>query len=182
MEKQIGPGTQVLLRASTAVQPFVTKPARERPAPAAISRRSRNFFGNRFVYAVISQRASGLSIGVNLNPDHFCNFDCAYCEIDRRARSDDPTKLDKRVNTDVLANELNQMLGRAFSGKMRELSGYERVPEELLKLKEVALSGDGEPTLCPNFAEVVETVVHVRAQRLFPFFKVVLITNATGLH
>ena len=65
---------------------------------------------------------------------------------------------------------------------MRELPGYESVPEDLLKLKEVALSGDGEPTLCPMFAEVVETVVHVRAKCIFPFFKLVLITNATGLH
>ena len=39
----------------------------------------------------------------------------------------------------------------------------------------------GEPTLCPNFAEVVHTVVHLRAKGLFPFFKIVLITNATGL-
>ena len=44
----------------------------------------------------------------------------------------------------------------------------------------MALSGDGEPTLCPNFAEVVQTVIHLRALSGFPFFKIVLITNATG--
>jgi wyosine [tRNA(Phe)-imidazoG37] synthetase (radical SAM superfamily) len=47
-------------------------------------------------------------------------------------------------------------------------------------LKHVALSGDGEPTLCPLFSEVVQTVLHLRA-RGSEFFKVVLITNATGL-
>ena len=129
------------------------------------------------MYVVISQRAHGLSIGVNLNPDKFCNFDCAYCEVDRRRLSENKT-----IDLDVLATELEEMLGRAFFRGMRELPGYESVPEDLLKLKEVALSGDGEPTLCPMFAEVVETVLHVRAKCFFPFFKVVLITNSTGLH
>jgi wyosine [tRNA(Phe)-imidazoG37] synthetase (radical SAM superfamily) len=126
---------------------------------------------------VISQRAHGLSIGVNLNPDKSCNFDCAYCEVDRRTAPVDP-----RIDLDVLATELEDILGRAFYGRVRELPGYESVPDDLLKLKEVALSGDGEPTLCPMFAEVVETVLHVRAKCFFPFFKVVVITNSTGLH
>jgi wyosine [tRNA(Phe)-imidazoG37] synthetase (radical SAM superfamily) len=138
---------------------------------------ARNYFGNRFIYAVISQRARGLSIGVNLNPDKFCNFDCVYCEVDRR-----PIPPNTALDLDVLTSELEQMLSRAYTGKMRELPGYAYVPDELLQVKEVALSGDGEPTLCPQFAEVVEAVVHVRAQRAFPFFKLVLITNATGLH
>jgi len=137
----------------------------------------RSYFGNRFVYAVISQRARGLSIGVNLNPDKVCNFDCVYCEVDRRDAA-----TDTGIDLDVLAAELEEMLARAYGGGMRELPGYEAVPEDLLALKEVALSGDGEPTLCPMFAEVVETVLHVRAKGLFPFFKVVLITNSTGLH
>ena len=139
--------------------------------------RSRRFFDNRFVYAVISQRARGLSIGVNTNPDKFCNFDCVYCEVDRR----EPPR-DTQVDVDVMSAELRQMLRLAHMNKVRELPGYQSVPEELLRLKEVALSGDGEPTLCPNFVEVVESVVHVRAQGGFPFFKLVLITNATGLH
>ena len=137
----------------------------------------RSYFGNRFVYAVISQRAHGLSIGVNLNPDKFCNFDCAYCEVDRRK-----IPANTSIDLDALVTELEEMLGRAFYDRMQELPGYELVPEELLKLKEVALSGDGEPTLCPIFADVVESVLHVRAKCFFPFFKVVLITNSTGLH
>jgi hypothetical protein len=36
----------------------------------------RDFLGNRFVYAVISPRARGLSVGVNMNPDRFCDFNC----------------------------------------------------------------------------------------------------------
>src|ERR1700742_490162 len=47
----------------------------------------RESLGNRFVYAVVSPRARGLSIGINMNPDKFCNFDCGYCEVDRTVRS-----------------------------------------------------------------------------------------------
>ena len=136
----------------------------------------REFLGNRFVYALISQRARGLSIGINLNPDHFCNFDCAYCEVNR-----DKTPLDRAVDLDVMAAELEGLLARAFQGRLRELPYFRLVPEELLKLKAVTLSGDGEPTLCANFAEVVREVVHIRSLRRFPFFKIVLITNTSGL-
>jgi wyosine [tRNA(Phe)-imidazoG37] synthetase (radical SAM superfamily) len=51
----------------------------------------------------------------------------------------------------------------------------------LLELRHVSLSGDGEPAFCPNFVEAVEAVFHVRARGRFPFFKLVLITNASGL-
>jgi wyosine [tRNA(Phe)-imidazoG37] synthetase (radical SAM superfamily) len=66
--------------------------------------------------------------------------------------------------------------------KIQELPCYRTVPEELLQFREVALSGNGEPTLCPNFAEVVQELVHIRASPKFPFFKIVLITNGSGLH
>ena len=66
-------------------------------------------------------------------------------------------------------------------GRLGELPLYRQVPAELLKLRHVALSGDGEPTLCPRFAEAVQAVIHVRAVGQSPFFKIVLITNASGL-
>ena len=47
----------------------------------------RNFLNNRFVYVTVSPRAKGLSVGVNLNPDKLCNFDCVYCEVNRLAPS-----------------------------------------------------------------------------------------------
>ena len=144
---------------------------------AAIAGRSRNFLGNRFVYAVISQRAHGLSIGINLSPSQDCNFNCVYCEVQRQ-----PAPAERAVHLPTLTAELRRMLDLVQTGKLRELPGYHSLPPELLELKEVALSGDGEPTLSPVFAEVVQAVAHLRAQRTFPYFKIVLITNATGLH
>ena len=64
---------------------------------------------------------------------------------------------------------------------MRERPSYRVLPDELLRLRHVTLSGDGEPTLAPNFADAVQAIIHVRAMGGFPFFKLVLITNATGL-
>jgi wyosine [tRNA(Phe)-imidazoG37] synthetase (radical SAM superfamily) len=137
----------------------------------------RDFLENRFIYAVISARARGLSLGVNMNPDGYCNFDCAYCEVDRRtaARESD-------LDVDVMAAELRRTLALVRSGGLRERPGYHGLPSELLQLRHVALSGDGEPTLSPKFAEAVEAVVHVRALQGLPCFKIVLITNATGLN
>jgi wyosine [tRNA(Phe)-imidazoG37] synthetase (radical SAM superfamily) len=136
----------------------------------------RNFLGNRFVYVVVSPRARGLSIGVNMNPDRRCNFSCIYCEVNRNQ----PLR-DKDLNVEVMADELLQTLQMAHEGRLRELHPYRHLPEDLLVPRHVTLSGDGEPTLCPQFTEAVQAVAHVRALGQFPFFKVILITNASAL-
>ena len=137
--------------------------------------RPRDFLNNHFVYAVISSRARGLSLGINVNPDKFCNFDCIYCEVDRRLPS-------PAIKMDVaaMAVELRRTLAFVHQGRLRELPEYHLLPDELLQLRHVALSGDGEPTLAPNFADVVEAAIRIRALGGFPFFKMVLITNAAG--
>lgn len=136
--------------------------------------RPRDFLGNRFVYAVISSRARGLSLGVNVNPDKKCNFDCSYCEVDRRLPS-----AESKLDVEVMAAELRKTLEFIQSGKLAGHPAYQSLPAELLQLRQVALSGDGEPTLAENFVEAVQGVVRVRA--LGGFFKIVLITNGTGL-
>ena len=146
------------------------------PAREAAFDRPRDFLNNRFVYVVISSRARGLSVGVNLNPDKQCNFDCLYCEVDRRTPSAETT-----LDVGVMAGELQRTLTHILQGHLHERPQYQSLPTELLQLRHVALSGDGEPTLAPNFAEALQEVIHVRALGGFPFFKIVLITNATGL-
>ena len=154
----------------------------EKAAPTALVKpvnafaQPRDFLENRFVYFTISPRARGLSIGINLAPDHKCNFDCVYCEVDRTQ----PVH-DKFIDCDVASAELQRALKLVHTGVLRQLPPYNQAPPELLKLRHVALSGDGEPTLSPKFLEAVEAVVHVRALGAFPFFKIVVITNATGL-
>jgi len=137
----------------------------------------RIFLDTRLVYCVISERGRGLSLGVNLCPDKHCNFHCVYCEVDRN--ESEPAL---RTEPEVIAGELQRLLALIGQNKLREIPEFQHAPDELLRLKEAVLCGDGEPTLCPNFSAVVRHVVHVRAQALHPFFKLVLITNGTGLH
>lgn len=132
--------------------------------------------GHRFVYALVSPRANGLCIGVNMNPDKFCNFDCEYCEVDRKV-----TSRETALDVEVMADELQRLLLLAQSRDLSNFYSYRNLPPNMLHLRLVALSGDGEPTLCPNFLEAVRAVVHIRALGRLPFFKIVLITNGTGL-
>ena len=136
----------------------------------------RDFLDNRFVYTVISPRARGLTVGVNMNPDKHCNFDCVYCEVNRG----EPAR-ESRLNVPAMIAELERTLESVRSGELRERTAYRSTPPELLELRHVTLSGDGEPTLCSNFVEAVEAVIHLRARGRFQFFKLVLITNASGL-
>jgi len=136
----------------------------------------RDFLHNRFVYIVLSPRARGLSVGVNMNPDRHCDFDCVYCEVDRCK----PTR-ETVLDTNIMAQELQRTLEFVRSPQLHELSVYRNLPAELLQLHHVTLSGDGEPTLSPKFIEALREVVHVRALGKFPFFKLVLITNCSGL-
>jgi wyosine [tRNA(Phe)-imidazoG37] synthetase (radical SAM superfamily) len=99
-----------------------------------------------------------------------------YCEVDRRTPPRETT-----LDVDAMGDELRRTLMFVHQGRLRERSTYQALPDELLQLRHVALSGDGEPTLTPNFTEAVQAVVRVRALGGYPFFKIVLITNATGL-
>ena len=136
----------------------------------------RDFLDNRFVYLVVSPRARGLSVGINVNPDKQCNFDCVYCEVQR----DRPSR-ERQLDVEVMAEELKRTLEFVQAGQVRERPWYRGLPAEVLKLQHVTLSGDGEPTQSEKFAQAVEAVVHLRALCGWPFFKMVLITNATGL-
>lgn len=136
----------------------------------------RDFLENRFVYLVISPRAGGLSVGVNVNPLMKCTFDCLYCEIDRvqpaRAARFDPERM---------GAELDETLRLAEAGHLRTRPRYAKLPANLLQVRHVALSGDGEPTLADHFTEALFEIVHVRARGGLPFFKIVVVTNSTAL-
>jgi wyosine [tRNA(Phe)-imidazoG37] synthetase (radical SAM superfamily) len=134
----------------------------------------RDFLDNRFVYTVVSARAGGLAVGVNLCPDRKCNFRCVYCEVHRNGS---PTE---SLDVDVMAAELKKTLSDVRGDRLRERPWYRTLPDELLQLRHVALSGDGEPTLSPSFSEALQAIVHIRALGGYPF-KLVLLTNGTGL-
>ena len=134
----------------------------------------RDFLQNQFVYLVISPRAKGLSIGINLQPIMRCNFHCLYCEVERGQ----PARA-SLLDIDRMGAELDQTLRMVDEGCLKQLPRYANLPEDMLQVRHVTLSGDGEPTLAEEFVEAVGAVAHVRAVRRF--FKIVLVTNSTAL-
>src|SRR5262245_16011826 len=118
---------------------------------------ARLFEHNRFVYPVLSRRSAGISIGVNLNPDKICNFDCIYCQVDRRSQSET-----KFVETDALLDELRSTLDLVITGRIYETPKFADVPPHLRRLNDIAFSGDGEPTTYKNFDELIEKCAAVK--------------------
>ncbi len=136
----------------------------------------RRWQDNRYVYPVISRRSRGLSIGVNLNPDGACNFDCAYCSVDRSG-----PRPAKEVDLDQLRIELDHALRLAADGSWFATPPFDATPESLRRLNDVAFSGDGEPTSFPAFGEACRLAVDLLEWHRLPA-KIVVITNATLLH
>lgn len=138
---------------------------------------SRFWRENKFVYPVLSRRSLGISIGLNLNPDKICNFDCIYCQVNRRSEAET-----KFVERDRMLAELDQLLAFVTSGEIYNDENFQSVPTELRRLNDIAFSGDGEPTTYRNFDEIVCDVAELKAFHNLDTVKMILITNASMFH
>ncbi len=137
----------------------------------------RSFRANRFVYPVLSRRSGGISVGVNLNPDKICNFDCIYCQVDRTRQSETTF-----VKTQALLDELEALLRLVASGEIYQTPEFAGTPPALRRLNDIAFSGDGEPTTYRNFDELIEACAAVKRRLGLDQVKMVLITNASMFH
>ncbi len=140
---------------------------------------SRHWRENRSVYPVISRRSRGLSIGINLNPDKGCNFDCVYCSVDRSVPGDD-----RPVDLAIIESELDRLLDLAYTGKLFAAGPFGNTPAALRRVNDVALSGDGEPTASPQFAATLAlaaALIDRHAPSAAERAKLIVITNATLL-
>lgn len=125
-----------------------------------------------YVYPVISRRAGGVSIGVNLNPNNACNWRCAYCQVPNLVRGVAP-----EIDLVCLGSELQSMLDNIQHGDFMA----QRVPEDCRRLCDVAISGNGEPTSCRSFDAVVAVISeHMNNQDLNIPLR--LITNGSYIH
>ena len=118
-----------------------------------------------------------MSVGINLNPDKICNFDCVYCQVDR-------TSPGGAKDVDLprfLRAELAAVLDDIDSGELFRQDRFLSTPPQLRRLNDIAFSGDGEPTTCPLFLEAVRVAAEVKSARGLNAVKLVLITNATQL-
>ena len=130
--------------------------------------------GFEYVYPVLSRRAGGLSLGINLNTNNACNWRCIYCQVPDLIRGAPPP-----VDLDALEEELSVFLSQILIGSYLE----DQVPKGQRRLNDIAFSGNGEPTSAPNFADAVKTIHGVRVRTNVPeVVKTVLITNGSLMH
>lgn len=134
----------------------------------------RDSAGLRYVYPVVSRRAGGVSIGINVNVNNACNWACLYCQVEGLVRGGPPP-----LDLDLLERELAGFLEDATHGDFMQ----RQVPESARRLMDVAFSGNGEPTSAPEFAAAVERVASVLGRfGLLGKLVVRLITNGSLLH
>jgi wyosine [tRNA(Phe)-imidazoG37] synthetase (radical SAM superfamily) len=131
----------------------------------------RDSAGMTYVYPVISRRAGGVSVGINLNTNNACNWRCIYCQVPDLRRGGAPA-----VDLEKLAGELRSFLRELLHGDFMQ----QRVPAEARRLNDIALSGNGEPTSAREFAQVVDLIGSIMAEfDLIGKIKLVLITNGS---
>jgi len=132
---------------------------------------NRDVVGMRYVYPVVSRRAGGVSVGINLNVNNACNWRCIYCNVPDLSRGTPPP-----IELDVLEHELRTFLNDVLHGDFMRL----HVDEADRQLKDIAFSGNGEPTSAKEFPQVLDLVENVlRDFGLLGKIKVRLITNGS---
>lgn len=142
-----------------------------RIAPLTPANHDRDSAGMTYVYPVVSRRAGGVSVGVNLNPDKACNWACLYCQVPGLVRGSAP-----EIDLAQLEAELRALLEDILHGDFMQT----RVPEDARRLNDIALSGNGEPTSARAFPQVIDLIGRVMVDfDLVGRIKLVLITNGS---
>ncbi|MEN9725229.1 MAG: hypothetical protein RLZZ98_738 [Pseudomonadota bacterium] len=113
---------------------------------------NRDVSGLTYVYPVVSRRAGGVSIGINLNINNACNWRCIYCQVPNLSRGTPPP-----INLALLEKELRGFLNELLHGNFMN----EFVDEKDRHLMDIAFSGNGEPTSAKDFPQVLEIVEKV---------------------
>ena len=126
---------------------------------------SRDSAGLHYVYPVVSRRAGGVSIGINLNPNNACNWRCIYCQVPNLVSGTAPS-----IDLPLLEEELSGFLLELQHGDF-----FRRVPAEARRINDIALSGNGEPTSAGEFVAVIELITMLKPAAL----KLLLITNGS---
>jgi wyosine [tRNA(Phe)-imidazoG37] synthetase (radical SAM superfamily) len=148
------------------------KPSIPEPQQAGLldsSDHSRASIGLRYVYPVVSRRAGGVSVGINLNPNNACNWRCIYCQVPNLQRGNAPP-----IDLSLLEAELRALLEDLLHGDFM----IRRVPEDSRRIVDIAFSGNGEPTSAREFPQAVDLVMQLMAE-LELTIKLRLITNGS---
>jgi wyosine [tRNA(Phe)-imidazoG37] synthetase (radical SAM superfamily) len=139
-------------------------------------RHERRWADNLYVYAVVSRRSGGVSVGINLNPGKECNFDCIYCQVDRTV-----APATRKVDLDRLAAELDRVLAAERDGSLYDATAFAVLPPDGRGVRDIAFSGDGEPTTYTRFTDAVRIAAEARRRFHLEATKLVLITDSAYL-
>jgi wyosine [tRNA(Phe)-imidazoG37] synthetase (radical SAM superfamily) len=146
------------------------------PMQAAWQRHERRWADNLYVYAVVSRRSGGVSVGINLNPGKECNFDCIYCQVDRKVPA-----VTRKVDLQRLVGELDRVLEAERDGSLYEAMPFSVLEPDRRGVRDIAFSGDGEPTTFRGFGEAVRMAADARRRFGLEATKLVLITDSAYL-
>lgn len=135
-----------------------------------VNNHDRDSAGFSYVYPVVSRRAGGVSIGINLNPNNCCNWHCVYCQVPSLSRGHAPV-----IDIEQLRSELDTMLNDILHGDFMR----QRVAEGSRVLSDIAFSGNGEPTSSPQFQAIVRAVIQQKQDHALHSLPLRLITNGS---
>ncbi|MBS0546027.1 MAG: radical SAM protein [Proteobacteria bacterium] len=121
--------------------------------PLSVRNHDRDLAGLTYVYPVLSRRAGGVSVGINLNPNNACNWHCAYCQVPGLVRGKAPT-----IDLRLLDEELRRFLHELVHGDWLQ----RHAPEGARVIRDIAFSGNGEPTSAAEFPDAVDLVLRLR--------------------
>jgi len=136
---------------------------------------NRDIVGFKYIYPVISRRSGGLSIGINFNTNNACNWQCVYCQVPDLKVGAAP-----ELDLPLLVHELDVFLHDVLQGTF-----YERFEIELeyRVIKDIAISGNGEPTSVKGFSQAIKAIIEQVEQAMIPEpFHYVLISNGSLIH
>jgi len=122
------------------------------------------FLFDDIVFGPVKSRRLGQSLGINLLPENakVCNFDCVYCECGWTHASSGKLPSKQDIFT-------------------RMESGFQECVEKGIEVDVITFAGNGEPTLHPDFSEIVDETIRLRNQ-ILPDAKIAVLTNAGNLH
>jgi wyosine [tRNA(Phe)-imidazoG37] synthetase (radical SAM superfamily) len=125
------------------------------------------FLFDKTIFGPVFSRRLGISLGINLLPNDskICSFDCIYCECGRN-----PKKRDKKT---VLPSrdDVRKMLRQ----KLSEMREEDTTPDV------ITFAGNGEPTLHPEFYNIIDDTIAIRDE-LCPNARIAVLSNSTMLH
>jgi len=124
------------------------------------------FLFNEIIFGPVSSRRLGVSLGVNLLPTDykFCTFNCVYCECGWTLKTDKKIKLPSQED---VKTELKKVL-KDYNEKGKTINS-------------ITFAGNGEPTIHPHFAAIIDDTIELRDQWM-PEANISVLSNASQLN